>query len=152
MVDYNSKQVSKSSVVSIYSKYTEILRSVLFWQMLLMRRIFFFFFWFFAQTVPITWIDAPLEQSAVAGLNYKVKCKVEANPAPEVSWARNGRRLGSEDSHFSYEGDGLVINQVQDSDDGSYSCEVVVSETGEYKKRDIHLEVRSPFYRGFAVA
>jgi hypothetical protein len=91
--------------------------------------------------VPITFIDAPEHQLARRGdKNYKLKCYVKATPNPSVSWNRMGTLLKSNDKYI-VEGDGLIINNVEESDDGSYSCEVIVLGTGEYKTRSINLEV-----------
>lgn len=51
-----------------------------------------------------------------------------------------GVLLKSNDKYI-VEGDGLIINDIEESDDGSYSCEVIVLGTGEYKSRSINLEV-----------
>lgn len=94
--------------------------------------------------VPITFIDAPSEQLARLGdKKYKLKCQVEANPGPQVTWRRSGQKVRVSDSSGKYifEPDGLVIHDVQESDDGGYLCEVLVPETGEHKSLSINLEV-----------
>jgi hypothetical protein len=40
--------------------------------------------------VPIKWIDVPAEQHATLGEEYKVRCIVNANPAPQVRWLKDG--------------------------------------------------------------
>ena len=39
-------------------------------------------------TVGITWSDAPTEQFASLGTDYKLKCKVEANPPANIDWLK----------------------------------------------------------------
>ncbi|XKL66142.1 hypothetical protein PGB90_009562 [Kerria lacca] len=90
--------------------------------------------------IPITFTDAPTEQSATLGTLYHIKCKILADPSPQLTWQRNGEKLVS-NQHYTYDSDGLIINNVQEYDDGDYICEVLVSETGEYQRRTIHLEV-----------
>lgn len=72
--------------------------------------------------------------------SFKLKCKVEANPSPTVYWSKNDVILKADDKYI-LQPDGLVISDVQESDDGSYSCEVTVSATGELSKHTINLEV-----------
>lgn len=72
--------------------------------------------------------------------SFKLKCKVEANPSPTVYWSKNDVILKADDKYI-VQPDGLVISDIQESDDGSYSCEVTVSATGEFSKRTINLEV-----------
>lgn len=93
--------------------------------------------------IPITFIDAPKQQMAKLGeKSFKLKCKVEANPSPTVYWSKNDVILKADDKYI-LQPDGLVISDVQESDDGSYSCEVTVSATGELSKHTINLEVIS---------
>lgn len=68
-------------------------------------------------------------------------CKVEADPSPQVTWMRNGQKVNNNNPRFTFDVDGLTINGVQESDDGGYSCEAVVPDTGEFKTQNINFEV-----------
>ncbi|KAK7602065.1 hypothetical protein V9T40_009506 [Parthenolecanium corni] len=92
---------------------------------------------------PIKFIDANPEQSAKLGSSYKIVCKVEADPSPQVTWMRNGQKVNNNNPRFTFDVDGLTINGVQESDDGGYSCEAVVPDTGEFKTQNINFEVIS---------
>jgi len=43
--------------------------------------------------VPITFEDAPEFQYAVKGSDYKVKCRVKADPVPQVDWKKDHRLI-----------------------------------------------------------
>lgn len=106
--------------------------------------MFYVCFLIIAET--INFVNAPAEQSAQIGTRHKVKCQVEAMPPPTVEWTRNNVKLQN-DPRYTIESDGLVINHVDESDDGEYQCEVMVVDTGELKNRNIHLEVSFNVFR-----
>ena len=39
-------------------------------------------------SVGITWSDAPTEQYASLGTDYKLRCKVQANPPANIDWLK----------------------------------------------------------------
>lgn len=90
---------------------------------------------------PIKWIDANTEQSAKLGSMYQIKCKVEADPSPQVAWSRDNIKLNTNNPRFTFDLDGLTINGVTEADDGIYTCEVFVPDTGEFQYRTIKFEV-----------
>nr|XP_018899969.1 PREDICTED: fasciclin-2-like [Bemisia tabaci] len=92
---------------------------------------------------PIMWVDAPTVQNPIKGKEGKIKCRVNANPSPNVDLLRNGVAIQSGD-RYVIETDGLTIKNVQESDDGSYICRAVVIQTGEFAERVIKVEVQSP--------
>lgn len=98
-------------------------------------------FFYIACLVAITWKDAPVNQSPIAGNDYVVRCIVTANPPPTVDWLRNGDQIKSSD-RFVIKHDGLLINNVQESDDGLYTCRAAVIQTGELSERNINLAVQ----------
>lgn len=91
-------------------------------------------------TVDITWQDCPLEQFPTLNKDYKVKCKVIANPAPFVDWLKNDDKIETDD-HYIIEADGLLIKNAQESDDGIYTCRAYNADTGSMIKRNIRVEV-----------
>jgi len=91
----------------------------------------------------ITWIDAPEEQYPILGYRYKVKCKVQAQPAPIVDWLRNGQQILSGKDRYVIDNDGLVIQNVTEADDGIYICRAIVLDTGELSERNIKVEVHT---------
>ncbi|XP_055380619.1 fasciclin-2 [Condylostylus longicornis] len=90
--------------------------------------------------VAITWIDAPEKQYPVLGNDHKVRCKVEANPSPTVDWLRNEDPIRT-GAKYVIEPDGLLIKNVQESDDGFYTCRALVMQTGDLDERHIRVEV-----------
>ncbi|XP_034230309.1 fasciclin-2 isoform X2 [Thrips palmi] len=93
--------------------------------------------------VAITWEDAPEEQFPILNKDFKVRCKVTAQPAPAVDWTRNGEMI-STGGRYVVETDGLTIQRPVESDDGVYTCRAIVIQTGELAQRDIHVEVHTP--------
>lgn len=92
-----------------------------------------------------------------------VKCEVKADPNPTIDWLRNGDPVSFNtlyplpsltvlplpsqirtDSKHLVQADGLLINNVEDSDDGIYTCRAAVIETGELLERTIRVEVYTP--------
>ncbi|XP_023709621.1 fasciclin-2 isoform X4 [Cryptotermes secundus] len=93
--------------------------------------------------VAITWEDAPEEQYPIVSSNYKIKCKVTANPAPIVDWLQNGEpiQIGG---RYIVETDGLLIVKATEADDGTYTCRAIVIDTGELSERNIRVVVHTP--------
>lgn len=94
-------------------------------------------------SVDITWVDAPVNQYPIVGQDYRIRCEVQANPAPIVTWSRNGKNIAT-DNRYIIENKGLLIKNVKESDDGVYACRAVVVHTGSFKVRDIKVEVQVP--------
>ena len=46
-------------------------------------------------SVGITWVDAPLLQFAKIHSDYKLKCKVQANPAANIDWLKESVVISS---------------------------------------------------------
>lgn len=98
-------------------------------------------FFLLSFAVPITWKDAPEEQFPIKGNEYLVKCEVTAKPAPSVDWLRNGEPIKT-GGRYIVNTRGLQIKNVQQEDDGVYTCRAVVIETGELAERNIKVEVQ----------
>lgn len=93
--------------------------------------------------VDITFVNAPEDQYPIAGSDYMIKCEVQANPAPIISWERGGIPITSKDRYI-VDAKGLIVNNIKESDDGVYVCRAVVVKTGHIKTRNI--KVLSDFY------
>ncbi|XP_075233733.1 neural cell adhesion molecule fasciclin 2 isoform X2 [Lycorma delicatula] len=90
--------------------------------------------------VPLSWQDAPVEQSPTLNKDFKVKCKVVANPAPFIDWLKNDEKIETDD-HYVIEADGLLIKNAQLEDDGTYTCRAYIADIGTMSKRNIKVEV-----------
>ncbi|XP_012278809.1 fasciclin-2 isoform X2 [Orussus abietinus] len=90
--------------------------------------------------VAITWEDAPEEQFPILGEDYSIKCKVRAQPSPSVDWLFNGELIKTNE-HYIIDTHALKIKNVQESDDGVYTCRASVTTTGELQERAIRVEV-----------
>ncbi|KAI4474744.1 hypothetical protein M0802_015466 [Mischocyttarus mexicanus] len=90
--------------------------------------------------VAITFDDAPENQYPVLGEDYSILCKVRARPSPSVDWLYNGELVKTNDRYI-IDTHALKIKNVQESDDGIYTCRASVLTTGELKERPIRVEV-----------
>ncbi|RVE45195.1 hypothetical protein evm_010167 [Chilo suppressalis] len=90
--------------------------------------------------VAITWTNANENQYATKGKDFKVMCEVTAEPAPSVDWFKEGTPILTGDRYVIH-ANGLMIKNVQESDDGTYTCRAVVIPTGELAERNIKVEV-----------
>lgn len=91
-------------------------------------------------TVAITWDDAPKNQYPILGEDFSILCKVRARPSPSVDWLYNGELVKTND-HYIIDTHALKIKNVQESDDGIYTCRASVPTTGELQERPIRVEV-----------
>lgn len=93
----------------------------------------------------ITWTNVPPEQFPIIGTSHQLKCEVKGDPYPIIDWLREGQRLTLDsNSRYVLETDGLRINDVQESDDGQYTCRALVPATGKVDERVIRVEVLIP--------
>ncbi|XP_044731332.1 fasciclin-2 isoform X2 [Chrysoperla carnea] len=93
--------------------------------------------------VAITWKNAPLEQYPIVGKDFKISCEVESSPSPTVDWLYNNQPIVSS-QRYAIESKGLLLRNVQETDDGVYTCRAFVPFTGEMKERPIKVEVHIP--------
>ncbi|XP_057661874.1 fasciclin-2 isoform X1 [Diorhabda carinulata] len=110
---------------------------------------------FYANTEPLTasveirtyedikFVDAPENQYPVVGRDFKVKCKVKGNPTPTIDWNRNDQAITTNDKYV-VDTDELLIKNVTEADDGAYKCNAIEISTGQFKTRNINIEVQVP--------
>ena len=60
--------------------------------------------------MPITFEDAPVNQYAVKNTDYKVKCRVKADPSPSIDWKKDHKPINPSGKHFAYVQHRLHIN------------------------------------------
>ncbi|KAG4069565.1 hypothetical protein HA402_006931 [Bradysia odoriphaga] len=89
--------------------------------------------------VAITWVNAAESQFPKAGKTSTIFCEVTANPAPTVDWLRNGDPVNMQLMHVV-----LLIRDIDQNDDGIYTCRAAVIQTGELVERNIRVEVHIP--------
>jgi len=109
--------------------------------------------------IGITWSDAPTSQYASLGSDYKLRCKVEANPPANIDWLKESVIVSTVDGQeektvnmvknivgdrYVIETDGLLLKAVSRTDGGTYTCRARVPQTGELEERDIVLDVQEP--------
>ncbi|XP_014477456.1 PREDICTED: fasciclin-2 isoform X3 [Dinoponera quadriceps] len=90
--------------------------------------------------IAITWENAPLDQHPILGEDFPIQCQVRARPAPLVDWLYNGELIRT-NNRYIIDKFTLTIKDVQESDDGVYTCRASVQATGELKERPIKVEV-----------
>ncbi|XP_077571540.1 hemicentin-1 [Stigmatopora nigra] len=80
--------------------------------------------------------DHPSEMSAAIGEEVTLQCKASGNPAPHLSWLKNGLTLeGSDSRHITVTPDGstLTLLRLSPEDSGTYTC-LAVSIAGQESK------------------
>ncbi|XP_029660544.1 fasciclin-2 isoform X5 [Formica exsecta] len=92
--------------------------------------------------IAITWDDAPVNQYPILGEDFSIMCRVRARPSPSVDWLYNGELIKTND-RYVINAYSLKINNVQESDDGIYTCRASVQTTGELQERLIRVEVHT---------
>jgi len=92
---------------------------------------------------PISFGDTPLHQTPTVGTDALIRCKVTSNPSPSVDWLRDGSYLKSDGRHIIQQ-DGVRITDIQESDEGVYTCRARVSELGSIDSREIRVQVLVP--------
>lgn len=90
--------------------------------------------------IAITWDNAPPNQYPILGEDFDIQCQVRARPSPSVDWLYNGELIKTND-HYVINTYSLKIKNVQESDDGIYTCRASVQTTGELQERPIRVEV-----------
>lgn len=92
--------------------------------------------------IAITWDNAPPNQFPILGEDFAIQCQVRAKPSPSVDWLYNGELIKTND-HYIIDTYALRIKNVQESDDGIYTCRASVQTTGELQERPIRVEVHT---------
>jgi len=92
---------------------------------------------------PISFGDTPLHQTPTVGSDALIRCTVTSNPSPSVDWLRDGTYLRTDERHIIQQ-DGVLITNIQESDEGVYTCRARVSELGSIDQRAIRVQVLVP--------
>jgi hypothetical protein len=118
---------------------------------------------FFIFKVPITFSGDPIQYAAF-GEAVTIKCRVQANPAAEVSWFKGQERtriglfkksflrtlsflyLYLEGPFYTRVNEGLRINRVEMSDNDTFWCRADVLETGESSDFPITVIISSKIF------
>ncbi|XP_033100233.1 Down syndrome cell adhesion molecule-like protein 1 homolog isoform X2 [Anneissia japonica] len=66
----------------------------------------------------------PSNQQVVEGDRAMLQCRAEGNPQITYSWFYLGQQLTSDHSYEIYSNGDLIINNIQNSQEGIYTCEV----------------------------
>ncbi|XP_018302242.1 fasciclin-2 isoform X3 [Mycetomoellerius zeteki] len=90
--------------------------------------------------IAITWENAPPNQYPILGEDFDIHCQVRARPSPSVDWLFDGELIKTND-HYIINTYSLKIKNVQEQDDGVYTCRASVQTTGELQERPIRVEV-----------
>ncbi|KAG5882838.1 hypothetical protein JTB14_008020 [Gonioctena quinquepunctata] len=93
--------------------------------------------------IDISFVDAPENQYPIVGKDFDVKCKVKGNPAPLIDWNKNEQSIKTNEK-FVVGADRLLIRNVTEADDGVYKCTAIELSTGQFKTRNIKVEVQVP--------
>src|SRR6218665_202526 len=91
----------------------------------------------------ITFDDAPIVQNPVIGSEALIRCKLNAIPAPQIFWRYEGAEI-LYGERFVKEADGLRIYGINETDNGNYTCQAEVRETGFWKAHGIKVIVHVP--------
>ncbi|XP_067398294.1 hemicentin-2 [Emydura macquarii macquarii] len=68
---------------------------------------------------------SPSEHSVLMGRGVKLECEAEGQPAPNVTWLKDGRPLerhAASRRRLSPDGSSLLLEDLQASDSGAYAC------------------------------
>ena len=67
----------------------------------------------------------PKTQTGIEGNNVLFSCNVFGNPAPTISWTKNGYSINKSDNYrisFSEDKKQLTITNLNSTDSGEYQC------------------------------
>lgn len=96
---------------------------------------------FFCFSEPIKFEECPEIQNLVVGQEGRIKCQAVANPRPTISWEKDGSPINSD--RITINEFGLTIPSVSKEDEGTYSLEAFVKETGSNLLQKIDVNVLS---------
>ncbi|XP_034191892.2 neogenin protein frazzled isoform X4 [Osmia lignaria lignaria] len=77
------------------------------------------------ESTPPVFIAKPLQQVAIEGSTVTLECAANGYPKPSILWLKDGVAIDSASRDFRYgriAASSLIINNVQEIDDGSYQC------------------------------
>ena len=80
-------------------------------------------FLLFSSVMP-KFADTPRQVVVTAGNKAVLQCSASGSPKPKISWLQNNQLVAIDTVHIMQLQNGtLVIEDVQESDAGNYSCE-----------------------------
>jgi len=88
----------------------------------------------------VHFVGTPEHQTAVKGTEALIKCEAQGSPAPKVTWYLNGNEIAKDDRHV-IRNNGIIIQNIQEADEGIYRCRAVVKDLGDVKMANIQVEV-----------
>lgn len=91
----------------------------------------------------ITWHDCESPQALIKGKEgQEIKCRVEADPAPDISWMKDGNF--PDPNRYSLTESGIRINgYANDSDGGSFVMHATVLESGSLEMKELVVQVHT---------
>jgi hypothetical protein len=98
---------------------------------------------------PIKFADTATNQTASEYQNLTVRCEVEGDPLPTVTWTVNGK--AAEGHKYKEFADGLYVQNVTLEDEGNYSCHAyqLSESTSKTVVRTVFLTIEhKPVWRG----
>ncbi len=72
-----------------------------------------------------TFVKPMEDKEVIAGGSIVLECMAGGSPRPQLSWSKNGSPLLATERHFfTAENQLLIIVNTEQSDAGSYECEI----------------------------
>ncbi|OAF68420.1 hypothetical protein A3Q56_03853 [Intoshia linei] len=92
--------------------------------------------------------DVELIQNIVLHKSNLVKCSVEGDKSPIVSWRINNTLIDKNDNDYVIDLQGLIVKNTQKYHNGIYQCRAVLSDLSNYDYKNIKVNVIwPPFFK-----
>ncbi|XP_031634905.1 neural cell adhesion molecule 2-like [Contarinia nasturtii] len=93
---------------------------------------------------PITFLDSQNVQSVKENDDAVIKCMVDGDPEPSISWYYNGQPLNLDGNKYRGLADGLLIKEVQKGEEGEYTCSAfqISSAKSNIEEKTIRLNIQ----------
>jgi len=104
-------------------------------------------------TEDIWFADTPTVVNHKVGETCLLQCDARATPEPRVSWHFDDKDIVADGVKYALVADnGLVVNDVQRTDNGTYECRAEVPSYGAAQTRYVQLNVLCEFCQRFTPA